>query len=85
MVRGFPIAGNRPSFKRARQAVITSTVTLNAPVEATFAYLDDFKNLSAHMETPSGMMMGSKMMITTDALGGQTLGSKVRMEELLTR
>ena len=54
-------------------------VVLNAPAEEVFAYLDDFRKLSAHMEKPSGMMMGSKMKIETDAQGGRAVGSNVRM------
>lgn len=54
-------------------------VTLNAPMDIAFAYLDDFKKLSAHMEQSSGMMMGSKMTIDTDASGGRSIGSKVRL------
>lgn len=57
-----------------------STVTLNASLEVAFAYLDDFKKLSAHMEKSSTAMMGSKMTIATDALGGRAVGSKIRME-----
>src|SRR5262245_36058332 len=57
-----------------------STVTLHAPPGAAFAHLDDFKKLSAHMERSSARLMGSKMTITTDALGGRVLGSKVRMD-----
>ena len=56
-----------------------SAVTLNAPTETAFAYLDDFKKLSAHMEKSSAMMMGSKMTIITDALDGRAPGSRVRM------
>jgi len=57
-----------------------SSVLLNAPAERAFAYLDDFKALSAHMEKPSAMMMGSRMNIATDDLGGRAVGSKVCME-----
>lgn len=53
---------------------------LSAPVEAAFAYLDDFAALSAHMEKRSPMMMGSRMRIATDELGGRAVGSRVRME-----
>ena len=56
-----------------------TTVTLNAPPEIAFAYLDDFKKLSAHMEKSSAMMMGSKMRIATDERDGRALGSRVRM------
>ena len=54
-------------------------VTLDAPAQTVFAYLDDFKKLSAHMEKSSPMMMGSRMTLTTDALEGRAVGSKVRM------
>ena len=57
-----------------------SAVTLNAPPETAFAFLDDFKKLSAHMQKSSAMMMGSKMTITTDALDGRAVGSRVRMD-----
>lgn len=56
-----------------------SAVTLNASPETAFAYLDDFRKLSAHMEKSSAMTMGSKMRITTDALDGRAVGSRVRM------
>jgi uncharacterized membrane protein len=56
-----------------------TTTALDAPLDAAFAYLDDFRKLSAHMEKPSGMMMGSKMAIETDVFGGRAIGSKVRM------
>lgn len=52
---------------------------LQATADAAFAYLDDFKQLSAHMEQPSGMMLGSRMRIETDERGGRAVGSKVRM------
>jgi hypothetical protein len=57
-----------------------SSAQLDATVEQAFAYLDDFRALSAHMEKRSATMMGSRMSITTDALGGRAVGSKVRME-----
>jgi hypothetical protein len=56
-----------------------STAVLQATADAAFAYLDDFKQLSAHMEQPSGMMLGSLMRIETDEHGGRAVGSKVRM------
>lgn len=56
-----------------------SRAVLNAPVEVAFAYLDDFKKLSGHMENSSGMMLGSKMAIETDNLQGRAIGSRVRM------
>lgn len=57
---------------------VTET-TLHASVEAAFDYLDDFRNLSGHMERRSAMMLGSRMEITTDGGGGRTAGSRVRM------
>jgi hypothetical protein len=56
-----------------------STVILTAAVPVVFEYLDDFTKLSAHMEQSSGMMMGLKMKVETDARGGRAIGSKVRM------
>lgn len=56
-----------------------TSVPLDAPPEAAFDYLDDFRHLAAHMEASSPMMMGSAMTITTDALEGRAVGSRVRM------
>ena len=56
-----------------------SRAALNAPVETAFAYLDDFKKLSSHMESSSGMMFGSKMEIETDNAQGRAVGSHVWM------
>ena len=56
-----------------------STAVLRATADAAFAYLDDFRQLSAHMEQPSGMMLGSRMRIETDERGGRAVGSRVRM------
>ena len=53
--------------------------TLPTTVHAAFEHLDDFKKLSAHMEQPSAMMLGSQMHIITDEGGGRTIGSHVRM------
>lgn len=38
-----------------------SEALLHAPAEEAFAWLYDFPNLAAHMERPSGMMMGFAM------------------------
>lgn len=53
--------------------------TLRTTVQAAFEFLDDFKNLAAHMEQPSAMMLGSQMQIVTDEGGGRAVGSRVRM------
>ena len=55
------------------------TFALKVSPEEAFAYLDDFKKLSAHMEQSSMMMMGSKMTIETDGREGLAIGSTVRM------
>ena len=52
---------------------------LRTSVVAAFEHLDDFKKLSAHMERPSAMMLGSRMEIFTDDSGGRAIGSRVRM------
>ena len=51
------------------------------PVEAgrLFAYLDDHRRLSSHMEKPSLMTAGASMRIDTDAGHGQVVGSVIRM------
>lgn len=53
--------------------------TLRTSVESAFEYLDDFKKLSAHMERPSGMMLGSQMQIVADEQGGRAVGWRIRM------
>lgn len=55
-------------------------VRLDATPEAAFAHLDDFRKLSAHMEQPSPMLIGSRMSITSDAGGGRAVGSNVHMQ-----
>ena len=52
---------------------------LKASVAEAFAYLDDFRKLSAHMERPSAMMAGSRMTIEMDATEGRQVGSRVSM------
>jgi hypothetical protein len=54
-------------------------VTVHASLAAAFAYLDDFEKLSAHMERPSAMMLGSQMNIAIDESGGRAVGSRIRM------
>jgi hypothetical protein len=56
-----------------------SRAALSVPVDTAFAYLDDFRKLSAHMEGSSGMMLGSKMEIETDNALGRAVGSHVWM------
>ena len=56
-----------------------SRAALSAPIDDVFAFLDDFRKLSAHMERSSGMMLGSKMAISTDREEGRAVGSHVAM------
>jgi hypothetical protein len=53
--------------------------TLRTSASTAFEHLDDFRKLSAHMERPSAMMLGSRMEILTDEGGGRVVGSRVRM------
>jgi hypothetical protein len=46
---------------------------------ALFAFLDDLRRLSSHMERRSWMMLGSTMAIETDARRGREVGSLIRM------
>ncbi|MEX1180272.1 MAG: SRPBCC family protein [Cucumibacter sp.] len=50
--------------------------TINAPGDKVFFFLDDHKNLSAHMNKSSWMMLGSRMEIYLDAAGARSVGSK---------
>ena len=65
---------------RAFQFHHDARAVLRASVQAAFEYLDDFKKLSAHMERPSAMMLGSSMEIDTDDGNGRAVGSHVRMQ-----
>lgn len=51
-------------------------IGIDAPPDAVFAFLDDHRNLSAHMEQKSWMMMGSRMDIHIDQGGARSVGSK---------
>jgi hypothetical protein len=53
--------------------------TLPTSADRAFEHLDDFRQLSAHMERPSAMMLGSRMSIVTDDRDGRAVGSRVRM------
>jgi hypothetical protein len=52
---------------------------LRTSVQAAFEHLDDFRKLSAHMQRPSAMMLGSRMQIFVDDRGGRAAGSHVTM------
>jgi hypothetical protein len=56
------------------------SVRLDVTPATAFAYLDDFRRLSAHMEKASAMMLGSRMRITCDEGEGRAIGSNIHME-----
>ena len=53
-----------------------TTTTIAATAAVVFAFLDDHKNLSAHMDKSSWMMLGSRMDIYLDTAGARSVGSK---------
>lgn len=53
---------------------------VEAPPQDLFDRLDDPQNLSMHMEEPSIAMLGARMRLSTDPLGGHCVGSVIRME-----
>jgi hypothetical protein len=56
-----------------------SEVVVAADPNTVFTRLDDHRRLASHMERPSLMTAGSSMHIETDSLGGQAVGSVIRM------
>jgi hypothetical protein len=52
---------------------------VGAPPPQVFAFLDDHRRLSAHMESSSLMMAGSTMRVETDERHGQAVGSHIRL------
>jgi hypothetical protein len=56
-----------------------ASVRINAPPEELFNYLDDHRNLSAHMSSSSWMMAGSRMTIETDDEHGRAVGSRISL------
>lgn len=53
-----------------------STRRIHASDADVFGYLDDHRNLSAHMEQRSWAMMGSRMNVHMDAGGTRAIGSR---------
>jgi len=56
-----------------------ASVRVMASPTDTFAYLDDPRRLSAHMESSSPMMAGTSMRIEMDELQGKAVGSRIRL------
>lgn len=69
-----PAAGTR-MFERHEEYSATMAVA----GAALFEYLDDHRRLSGHMRSSSWMMAGGRMTMHMDALGGQALGSTIRL------
>jgi hypothetical protein len=65
-----------PQFQFYREATTGSA----ASPQDVFAFLDDHKRLSAHLEKPSLMMAGARMKTETDSQRGQAIGSLIRMK-----
>ncbi len=55
------------------------TVEVTASPDAVFAYADDHRNFSSHMNQSSWMMGGGSMQTETDQGKGQKVGSHIRM------
>lgn len=66
----------RPKYQFHREA----TAGIAASPEEVFAFLDDHRRLSAHMQKPSLMTAGATMKIETDSQRGQAAGSLIRMK-----
>ncbi|MDP3707539.1 MAG: SRPBCC family protein [Polaromonas sp.] len=64
-----------PLFRFHREAA----AAIAASPQAVFAFLDDHRRLTAHMEKPSLMTAGATMKIETDSQQGQAVGSLIRM------
>jgi hypothetical protein len=54
-------------------------VSVQASPEAVFAFVDDHSKLSSHMGKRAWMMGGGAMVLTTDAMHGQAVGSKLEL------
>ncbi len=57
-----------------------ATASIAASPQEVFAFLDDHRRLSAHMEKFLLMMAGATMKIDTDSQRGQAVGSLIRMK-----
>src|SRR3990167_8111112 len=56
------------------------SVVVEASADKVFAYVDDLRNFSSHMNQSSWMMGGGYMKTETDKGGGQKVGSHIRMK-----
>lgn len=55
------------------------TVKVEASADKVFAYADDHRNFSSHMNQSSWMMGGGRMKTETDEGNGKKVGSHIRM------
>jgi hypothetical protein len=56
-----------------------ASVTISAPAEDLFAYVDDHARFSSHMSQSSWLTGGGRMEISVDEGRGQQVGSHIRM------
>lgn len=54
-------------------------VLINAAPDKVFDYLDDHRNLAAHMSGSSWMMAGARMTLALDEGRGRHVGSRIRL------
>ncbi len=59
------------------------SVVVPKKMEEVFAYVDDHKLFSSHMNQSSWMMGGGKMITLVDEKNGQEVGSHIRMSGLV--
>jgi len=57
-----------------------ASVRVIAPADAVFAWLDDHRNLAAHMSRSSMRMAGGSMRTVLDQGQGRQVGSHIRMD-----
>ena len=57
-----------------------SSVEVPASAKDVFAFIDDHKRFSSHMNQPSWMMGGGKMAVSVDEKKGREVGSHIRLD-----
>ena len=62
-----------------RERHLEESIVVSASPDTIFAYADDHRNFSAHMNQSSWMMAGSKMERGTDEGEGKKVGSHITM------
>ena len=72
-------AGANTSVSEMQTFHDEANVLISAAPDELFSYLDDHRNLSAHMSSSSWMMAGSRMEIETDDGHGRVPGSRISL------